>query len=100
MKNSEKLQENLNCIDENLNVQAIEGVTNSIKCFEKIENCGDIYSKKLTELKNSGKTIVIVSHNLDSVKQLCDRGIWIYDGMVRMDGEIDKVVDEYLKVCG
>lgn len=56
--------------------------------------------RKLTELKNSGKTIVIVSHNLDSVKQLCDRGIWIYDGMVRMDGEIDKVVDEYLKVCG
>ena len=55
---------------------------------------------KLTELKNSGKTIVIVSHNLDSVKQLCDRGIWIYDGVVRMDDEINKVVDEYLKVCG
>lgn len=55
---------------------------------------------KLNELKNSGKTIVIVSHNLDSVKELCDRGIWIYEGKVRMDDEINKVVDEYLKVCG
>lgn len=55
---------------------------------------------KLTELKNSGKTIVIVSHSLDSIRQLCDRGIWIYDGKVRMDDEINKVVDEYLKVCG
>jgi len=55
---------------------------------------------KLTELKNSGKTIVIVSHDLESIKKLCDRGIWIYEGNVRMDDKIDKVVSEYLKVCG
>ena len=55
---------------------------------------------KLTELKNSGKTIVIVSHSLDQLRKLCDRGIWIYDGKTRMDGDINKVVDEYLKVCG
>ncbi len=59
------------------------------KCFEKLE-----------ELKNSDKTIVIVSHSLGSIKKLCDRAIWIYDGKVRMDGKTDKVVDEYLKVCG
>lgn len=52
MKNSEKLQENLKSIDESLNMQAIEGVSNSIKCLEKIENCGEIYSEKLAELKN------------------------------------------------
>ncbi len=54
---------------------------------------------KLMELKNSGKTIVIVSHNIESVKQLCDRAVWIFDGKVRLDGECKKVVDEYLKVC-
>ena len=59
------------------------------KCFEK-----------LTELKNSGKTIVIVSHSLDAIKQLCNRAIWIYEGKLRMDGSTDKVVEEYLKVCG
>lgn len=55
---------------------------------------------KLLELKNSDKTIVIVSHNLEPVKQLCNRAIWIYEGQVRMDGVTAEVVDEYLKVCG
>ena len=54
---------------------------------------------KLQELKNSSKTIVIVSHSLDSVKKLCNRAIWIYEGKVRLDGKTDKVIEEYLKVC-
>ena len=54
---------------------------------------------KLMELKNSDKTIVIVSHSLDSVKKLCDRAIWIYNGQVNMDGNPDEVIAEYLKVC-
>ena len=56
--------------------------------------------KKLEELKNSDKTIVIVSHNLESVQNLCNRGIWIHEGKVKMDGKIKEVVNEYLKVCG
>lgn len=59
------------------------------KCFAKLE-----------ELKNSGRTIVIVSHSLDSIKKLCNRAIWIFDGEVRLDGKTEDVVDEYLKVCG
>ncbi len=59
------------------------------------EKCYD----KLKQLKNSDKTIVIVSHNLRSVRDLCDRAIWLYDGKVRMDDECNKVIDEYLEVC-
>lgn len=59
------------------------------KCFEKLE-----------QLKNSDKTIVIVSHSLESIKNLCNRAIWLYDGSVRLDGKVKKVVDEYLKNCG
>ena len=59
------------------------------KCFAKLE-----------ELKKSDKTIVIVSHSLGSVKKLCDRAIWLYNGEVRMDGKTSEVIDEYLKVCG
>lgn len=55
---------------------------------------------KLQELKNSDKTIVIVSHGLESIKQLCNRAIWIYDGKIRMDGSVEQVADEYIKVCG
>ncbi len=59
------------------------------KCFEK-----------LNELKRSDKTIVIVSHSLNSVKKLCDRAVWLYNGEIREDGETKKVVEDYLKVCG
>ena len=55
--------------------------------------------KKLHELKEQGKTIVIVSHSMESVKDLCDRAVWIYEGKIRLDGKVDKVIDEYLKVC-
>ena len=54
---------------------------------------------KLQELKESDKTIVIVSHSLGAIKNICTRGIWINDGKVQMDGKIDKVIDEYLKEC-
>ena len=55
---------------------------------------------KLKELKESGKTIVIVTHSMNQVKQFCDRAIWLYKGNVKMDGNVDQVLEEYLKICG
>lgn len=55
------------------------------KCFQK-----------LFELKNSGKTIIIVTHSLDSVKNLCDRAIWVQDGNLFMDGEAKSVIQAYI----
>jgi ABC-type polysaccharide/polyol phosphate transport system ATPase subunit len=55
--------------------------------------------KKLEQLSKSDKTIVIVSHSLEQLKQICSRGIWIHEGEVRMDDAIDKVTKEYLKIC-
>ena len=55
---------------------------------------------KLRELKDSGKTIVIVTHNMDQVKQFCDRAVWLYKGEIRQDGKVDDVLKEYLRVCG
>ncbi len=55
---------------------------------------------KLEELKRSGKTIVIVSHSLSSVKKLCDRAVWLYKGEIREDGNTADVIEKYLEVCG
>lgn len=52
---------------------------------------------KMRELKKEGKTMVFVTHSMDSVKNLCDRAVWLSNGVVRMDGNTDEVVDEYLK---
>lgn len=56
--------------------------------------------KKMLELKSEGKTMVFVSHSLESVKLLCDRTIWINNGKVQMDGLTSTVLEEYCKVCG
>ena len=55
---------------------------------------------KLKELKKEGKTIVIVTHNINQVKQFCDRAVWLYKGEIRKDGPVGEVLEEYLKVCG
>ena len=58
------------------------------KCFAKLE-----------ELSKSDKTIVIVSHSLGAMENLCDRAIWINNGEVALDGKCKKVIDTYLKEC-
>ncbi|MBB5185029.1 ABC-type polysaccharide/polyol phosphate transport system ATPase subunit [Faecalicoccus acidiformans] len=52
---------------------------------------------KLEELRDSGKTIVIVTHSLGVVKELCHRAIWIYKGEFKLDGDPTYVIGEYLK---
>ncbi len=59
------------------------------KCFDKLK-----------ELRDSEKTIVIVSHSLDAIKQICTRGIWINEGKIQIDDTIDNAINEYLKNCG
>lgn len=52
MKNSEKICINLINIEENLSGNAIEGINEAIRSFEKIEDLNEKYSDKLVELKN------------------------------------------------
>ena len=43
-----------------------------------------------------GRTVLFVSHNMGSVRSLCNHGILLENGMVRMMGKVDEVVDTYL----
>ncbi len=54
--------------------------------------------QKMRELKEQGKTMVFVTHSLDVVKKLCSRAVWLYKGEIKMDGNTDQVVDEYIRV--
>ena len=47
--------------------------------------------------KGEGRTVLFVSHNMGSVRNLCKNGIILENGMVKMTGEINHVVDEYMK---
>ena len=52
---------------------------------------------KMKELINSGATVIFVSHDLESVKNLCTRCIYMKSGSVIYDGEPSKVSSMYLK---
>ncbi len=55
------------------------------KCLAKIE-----------EFKRQGKTMVFVSHSLETVRKLCDQAIWLEQGEIRSIGSSDKVIYDYL----
>ena len=52
---------------------------------------------KLQEIKAKGTTIVIVSHSLPQIENICDRSLWIKDGLIEMDDKPKVVHPEYLK---
>lgn len=56
------------------------------KCFQKIE-----------QLKEEGKTIVIVTHSMDSILRFCTRAVWLHQGRLKMDGDVKKITDAYIK---
>lgn len=55
-----------------------------IKCFEK-----------LREIKGAGKTIVIVSHDLNSLERLCTDVVWLHEGLIQAAGSPAQVIDSY-----
>jgi len=55
------------------------------KCLEKIH-----------QLKQRGVTILFVSHDLDTVRQLCNRAIWLDQGVIRAEGSTERVIGSYL----
>jgi len=49
--------------------------------------------EKVKEFKNKNKTILFVSHDLKSVKEMCDEAILIESGRLAKKGDVDSVID-------
>ena len=56
------------------------------KCFSKME-----------ELREQGKTMVFVTHSLGAVKRLCSRTVWLSNGVIKMDGKSEEVIEKYVQ---
>jgi ABC-type polysaccharide/polyol phosphate transport system ATPase subunit len=52
--------------------------------------------RKIAEFQHVGKTIVFVSHDMNVVRQVAQRVIWLHHGGIRMDGSVEEVVPAYL----
>lgn len=55
------------------------------------------YEKMKELISDEKRTVVIVSHNMDTLKKLCSRIIWLHDGELKMYGEVQKVLDAYIE---
>lgn len=53
--------------------------------------------KALNDLIKSGVTTVYISHNMEGVRSICDRVMWLHKGEVKMIGKPDEVVSQYLQ---
>ncbi|MBA7514661.1 Vitamin B12 import ATP-binding protein BtuD [subsurface metagenome] len=71
-----------------------------ILLIDEILAVGDEYfghkcAEKIAEFRRLGKTMVIVSHQLEAIEKWCDRVVWLNDGMIREIGIPSKVIDSY-----
>jgi len=55
---------------------------------------------KMQDVAGEGRTVLFVSHNMNSVSRLCSRGIVLDNGKMRFDGEISAAVENYLSLGG
>jgi lipopolysaccharide transport system ATP-binding protein len=53
---------------------------------------------EILRLHSQGRTVLFISHDLDQVRRLCERGIWLDRGRVMMDGPIETVAQAYAEV--
>ncbi len=51
---------------------------------------------KMNEVAGQGRTVIFVSHNMESVKNLCSRALLFRDGTVAIDGTVPDVIASYL----
>jgi teichoic acid transport system ATP-binding protein len=53
--------------------------------------------ERIGELLEDAGTVFVCSHSMGTIKELCDRVIWLEEGRIEMDGDADEVVSAYKK---
>ncbi len=65
-------------------VLAVGDISFQNKCIKKIDN-----------VMKGGRTILLVSHNMDTITQLCEKSIYLEHGVIKFIGDTVKAVDDY-----
>ena len=73
-----------------------------ILILDEILSVGDIKFRrksadKIKSLINSGITVLLVSHSVGQIRDLCNKAIWLDNGELKMMGNVNEVCDEYVK---
>lgn len=76
-------------------------LNSDVLIVDEVLAVGDVgFQKKCLEsmgdLRNRGRTVLFVSHNMAAVENLCPRAIWIDGGRVRDDGDAKEIIPAYM----
>lgn len=76
--------------------------TPDILIVDEVLSVGDFVFKakcreRIEELRKNGTAILLVSHNVGEVREICSRAIWLEKGMVQMDGPCMEVTEAYVR---
>ena len=72
-----------------------------ILLIDEIFSVGDARFKKKSRAKmqelimDKDRTVIMISHSLESLSSMCDRIIWLHQGEIKMIGEPKEVLDKY-----
>lgn len=77
-------------------------VNPDILIIDEVLGVGDVNFRKksgdkMKSLMDGGTTVLLVSHSIPQIRELCDKAIWIDNGKLREIGEVNNVCDHYLK---
>ena len=82
---------------------ATAGDAADILILDEILSVGDEFFRKkslnrIQEMIHGGSTVLMVSHNLSTIKQHCSRAVWIEKGELRMMGKPMEICEAYQKM--
>lgn len=75
-------------------------VNPDILIVDEVLSVGDVLFRKkcmnkMNEMLSTGTTLLFVSHNMNTVREMCDKAIWLNRGKVVMQGDVEEVCTEY-----
>ncbi len=72
-----------------------------IMLIDEVLSVGDVqfqkksYNKMKELISDDKRTVIIVSHSLDTIQELCDEVLWLNDGEIKMIGKADEIIPKY-----
>ena len=76
--------------------------TPEVLIVDEVLSVGDFHFqeksiKKIHDMIQDGTTVFFVSHNIQQVRELCTRVIWIDNGNLKADGDVESITEEYMR---
>lgn len=57
-------------------------------------------NKRLEEIRGKARNVILVSHDMNAIRTMCNRAIWLDKGEIQADGAPDEAIEAYAKATG